>query len=97
MLSKLWPFNKKKKEKKSSSYVAAIVGMTHKNGEEIKIRIEGQTPEVVAHVANRIRSSFGMKVKEENKILEEMDKVWEESDRLWESFDKAHKKVFKKF
>ncbi len=86
MLSKFWPF--KKKTKQCKSYCSAIIGITHKSGEEIKITIEGETPKIVAYIANKIKSDFNINNVNQGKMWEEADKMWEAADKVWNELDK---------
>ena len=92
MLSKLWPFKKKEFKRKPVKAVAII---THKSSEKIRITIEGDTPELVAYVANKVKGNFGIKfsglVKDDNRLWEATEEVWKASDKVWDEFSKVIK------
>lgn len=88
MLSKLWPF--KKKTKRHISYCSAVIDITHKSGEKIKITVEGETPKIVAYMANKIKSNFNINDVDQKKMWEEADKMWEAADKVWKELDRYH-------
>jgi hypothetical protein len=93
MLSKFWPFKKKEPKIKPVKAVAVI---THKSGEKISITIEGNTPELVAYIANKIKGNFDIKfsglVKDNGELWKATDEVWKATDKVWDEFDKVFKK-----
>ena len=92
-LKKLWPFNKKESKRKP---VKAIAVITHKSGEQIKIIIEGDTPKLVAYIANKIKGNFDIKfsglVKDDGELWKATDEVWDEYDKVWDELDKVFKR-----
>lgn len=67
----------------------------HKSGEKISIIIEGETPELVAYVSNKIKRTFDLRFTgliNDGKIWEHSDKIFNESNILFDEFDKIFRK-----
>jgi hypothetical protein len=89
-----WPFKKKKIEPNPN--FKSIIELKHKEGNSIKITVEGLSKEQIAYVSNRIKETFNMKVPDHNFNMN-MDKIWQNIDKNWERQEEIFDSIFKEF
>jgi hypothetical protein len=95
-LSNFWPF---KKKNKPHLKIISKIKLTHKNGEIITVIVEGDTPECVSFISNKIKNDFNInkEIQEKadrifsksNQIWKESEKVWKESEKVWKESEKV--------